>query len=127
MKISPLPFALRSFNPLIPKEGPLTCSGLTGYQCKRVIFGEAGIVVKNLTLLHLGSNFTCSTGSLAPIRKRVMYTLASLHLVFQVFREGGRVCTIKEGLFNEAKCHKNDIYNKAYQDSKLTTGKIQPF
>ena len=37
------------------------------------------------------------------------------------------MCTIKQGLFNEAECHKNDIYNKAYQDAKLTTGKIQPF
>ena len=35
--------------------------------------------------------------------------------------------TTKQGLFNEAECHKNDIYNKAYQDAKLTAGKIQPF
>ena len=37
------------------------------------------------------------------------------------------MCTIKQGLFNEAECHKNGIYNKTYQDAKLTTGKIQPF
>ena len=43
-----------------PKECPLTCSGLNGYQCKGVVFGETGVFVKkNLTLVfHLGSNFT---------------------------------------------------------------------
>ena len=32
-----------------PKEGPLTCSDLNGYQCKRVVLGETSIYVKYLT------------------------------------------------------------------------------